>query len=140
MLLSNFLRGLKGSLYKQTTDKLTAEQIRKELRTIEKLYPDDIPGDVESRYDNLQQELYKLTGEKFNRDVSFITGDKTDYYQMVVELARGENDIKGHREKIKKIAKRILEHHQQPFDEAEFDKYYAEWKKASINRMAFGKS
>lgn len=55
----------KKNLYK---DKLSEEQIRKELKTIEKLYPNDIPGDVESRYEWLQYELYKLTGEKFNKD------------------------------------------------------------------------
>jgi hypothetical protein len=69
-----------------------------------------------------------------------ITEDGVDYYSMIVTLARGNNDIEGHKDVIERQIERMLEYRGIDFNKGEFDKAYHDFKKAKISKSAFAKT
>lgn len=65
--------------------------------------------------------------------------DSPNYYNMIVELSRQDNNIKGNKGLTKRQTQRFIEAHGMVFNEAEFDKSFEEFQKAPISKAAFYK-
>ena len=158
MLLTNFLKGLRGSKYLKTNDAGQRElsnyigfRIYKETdedsdalvavssdgRTIRAYNMQEMKNSIDK---NIASRKVPRSG----RDAAFYSILSKDgppnYYDMIVIAARELKNPFARRDEVRKRIENVLAHWKIPFDEAAFKTAFSEFRTAGANRMVYGKS
>lgn len=143
MLLGELLHGMKDSMYRKTTDwngkmKDAGDKEKRLVELKNELIEAKKNPDTKAKQINIK-DIEAAIQEIESQLSTNSTHDSPDYYNMIVQLSRTDNNIKGNRGLAQRQSQRAIEANGQKFDEGEFNKAFEEFKGAQISKAAFYK-